>query len=126
MHIVLEELEADASLSAFVLWINMLPEDENADLRMLVDELANPRIQWFHDPKRLAGKAVAAALGGIGQTAWDVYIAFDASVRWDEAMPPARDWVHQLGDPWADPSRRHVRDKLEPALKRMVAELVSR
>ncbi len=126
MHSVLEGLAADVSLAAFVVWINMLPEDESADLRILVDELADPRIHWFRDPQGRAGKAVAAALGGNGQTAWDVYIAFEAEARWGEGMPPARDWVHQLGDPWADPSRRHVRDELEPALRRMVAKLVSR
>ncbi len=126
MHSVLEGLAADVSLAAFVVWINMLPEDESADLRILVDELADPRIHWCHDPQRRAGKVVATALGGNGQTAWDVYIAFEAEARWDEGMPPVRDWVHQLTDAWADPSRRHVRDELEPALRRMVAELVLR
>ncbi len=124
MHSVLQGLGDKAELAAFVVWINMLPEDVSAGLPLLVEELAQPRIQWFHDPRRRAGSAVAAGLGGAGQTAWDVYIAFDAAARWGEGMPPPRDWVHQLSDPWADPGHMHVRDDLEPALRRMVSDLL--
>ncbi len=125
VHNVLQALDVGAPLAAFVVWINVLPEDKWADVQALSAELAQSRIQWFDDPERRLGKLVAASLGGAGQIAWDVYIGFDAQARWIESMPPARDWVHQLSDRWADPSRMHVRGDLEPALARLVGGLLS-
>lgn len=123
MHSVLQGLDPNAPIAVLVVWIKMLPEDEAADPQALVEQLADPRILWFHDPERRAGKAVAAALGGSGQVAWDVYLGFDAGARWGEALQP-RDWVHQLGDAWADAKRLHPGDKLEPALNRLVRRLL--
>ncbi len=125
MHRVVSALEQQAALSVLLVWINMLPSDERADLPDLLDELANPRIEWFHDRERVAGKAVAAALGAPGETAWDMYMGFDAGARWGDAMPRPRGWLHQLTDAWADPTLRHVRDELEPALSRLVEDLLS-
>lgn len=125
MHKVLESVDADAPLVALMVWINMLPEDESADLPALLESLADPHARWFRDPQRRLGQVVATALGAPGQTAWDVYIAFDADAHWSKAMPRPRDWVHQLSDRWADPSRLQARDALEPALARMVTDLLA-
>ncbi len=98
----------------------MLPADGSADLQALADELAHPRIQWFHDDQRLAGRAVAEALGGADQVAWDVYLAFDGRAHWGNHIPRPRDWIHQLDAAWADPQRHPAQGMLESALVQLV------
>lgn len=102
----------------------MLPEDRGADVEALARELADPRIRWFHDPERRAGRAIAASLGAAGKVAWDVYLFFDAGAEWDDQPPAPRQWVHQLDDAWADPARLRFGDQLEPELGRLLRSVL--
>ncbi len=106
-----------------VVWIEMLPEDQQADLSSLTRSLHDPRIHWFHDPRQRAGKAVAAALGGRGEIAWDVYLFFNRNVHWQSALPEPHGWAHQLGDPWAARASFHPGDQLYPELYRLLMEV---
>jgi len=99
-----------------VVWIEMLPEDRAADIPALAQELAEHHIRWFHDPRRRAGRAIAESLGAAGQVAWDVYLFFDADAEWKDQLPEPRYWAHQLSDSWADATRQHFGDQLEPEL----------
>ena len=103
-----------------IVWIEMLPEDKEANTTALASEMSDPRIRWFHDPRHRAGRAIATSLGGIGQIAWDVYLFFDAGVEWEEQLPASSHWTHQLSDAWADPTRLHFGDQLEPELNRLL------
>ena len=89
-----------------------MPGDKDADLVMLSDQMYDPRVRWFHDPFRRAGKAIAAALGAPDATAWDVYLFFDRDARWKGGPPQPRGWAHQLGDTWADPGRYRAGEQL--------------
>src|SRR3972149_2989825 len=56
----------------------------------------------FYDPEKIAGKAIAAAVGGAGRVAWDVYLVYPPGARWDHDPPVPAEWRHQLGDSsWA-------------------------
>ena len=83
-----------------IVWIEMLSEDRVADVEALAREMTDPRIQWFHDPKRRAGQSIATSLGNPDKVAWDVYLFFDAHAEWKDHPPTPRQWVHQLDDPW--------------------------
>jgi hypothetical protein len=115
----------DADLAAMIVWIEMLLEDRGADVEILAREMTDPRIQWFHDPTRRAGQAIAPSLGGIDKVAWDVYLFFDAHAEWKDKPPTPHQWVHQLNDPWADPTRRRFENQLEPELARLLKRVVS-
>jgi hypothetical protein len=112
-------------LVALIVWIEMLPEDSAADIPALAAELADRRIHWFHDPERRAGVAVGESLGAAGNVAWDIYLFFDAHVEWRERLPAPRQWAHQLSDVWADPTRHHSGDRLEPELSRLLKGMLS-
>ncbi len=105
-----------------IVWIEMLPDDRAADVMVLAGEMADSRIRWFHDPKRRAGRAIATSLSATGQVAWDVYLFFDADAQWNNQAPVPRSWAHQLSDSWANPTRRHFGDQLEPELGRLLEE----
>ena len=109
-----------------IVWVEMLPEDGEADVEALAWQMADARISWYHDPKQRAGKAVAASLGAPGNIAWDVYLFFDTREEWEGQPPVPTDWVHQLSDPWADPTRHHFGDRLEPELGRLLKSLLGR
>ena len=103
----------------------MLPEDKNADYQALAGEMTNHRIKWFHDPKRRAGRAIATLLGATGKTAWDVYLFFDSHAEWKNQPPSPCQWIHQLDDSWADPTRRRFGDMLEPELGRLLKSVLT-
>ena len=119
VHRVLAHEGQDANLVALIVWVEMLPEDKAANVEALAGEMTDPRIQWFHDPKQRAGRAIASSLGAPGKVAWDVYLFFDADVEWKNKPPATHQWVHQLGDSWADPTRLRFGDQLEPELRRL-------
>jgi hypothetical protein len=124
VHRVLAQGNADANLGAMIVWIEMLAEDKEADIIALAREMTDPRIRWFHDPRHRAGRAIATSLGGTGQVAWDVYLFFDAGVEWKKQPPAPGQWAHQLGDKWADPTRHHFGDELEPELGRLLKRML--
>ncbi len=109
-------------LSAMVVWIEMLPDDRQADLSSLMKSMDDPRIRWFHDPGQRGGKRVAAALGAPGRIAWDVYLFFDRAAQWKGDLPKPHGWAHQLGDAWADPAHFHPGDQLHAELSRLLKE----
>jgi len=126
VHRVLTQGNPDADLAAMIVWIEMLPEDRVADVIALAGEMTDPRIRWFHDPQRRAGRAIAASLGAAGHIAWDVYLFFDPDADWKDKPPRPRQWAHQLGDTWADPTRLRFGDQLEPELARLLRSVVDR
>ena len=103
----------------------MLPGDKDADLVMLSDQMYDPRVRWFHDPFRRAGKAIAAALGAPNDTAWDVYLFFDRGAQWKGGPPQPQGWTHQLGEPWADPDRHRTGEQLSVELANLLDDVGS-
>ncbi len=109
-----------------IVWVEILPEDRGADVEALAGEMTDSRIRWFRDPSRRAGRAIAASLGATGKVAWDVYLFFDAEAEWKNRPPMPRQWVHQLGDSWADSTRLRFGDQLEPELRRLLKDVLGR
>jgi hypothetical protein len=126
VHRLLAHEAPDADLAAMIVWVEMLPEDGEADVEALAGEMTDRRIGWFHDPKRRAGQAIAASLGAPGKVVWDVYLFFGAGAEWNDQPPAPLQWVHQLGDSWADRTRHHFGDQLEPELSRLLKSLLGR
>lgn len=124
MHQVLTREGEGIDLAAMIVWVEMLPADEHADVAALAVRLGDRRVAWFHDPNRRAGEAIGRALGGEGSLAWDVYLFYGADVEWGDDPPTPDGWAHQLTDDWADPARRRQGQDLElelAALLRAVA-----
>ncbi len=120
MQRVLQEVPGTAA-GAFIVWLPMLTGDDKAAAHRVIATCPDPRAIHFYDPDRLAGRALAAALGGEGKVAWDVYLIYGPGTRWEERPPIPADWAHQLGGSrWADPVRYRTGDDLVLTLRAAV------
>jgi hypothetical protein len=106
-----------------IVWVNMLPEDKDADREALSNLMYDPRVRWFNDPLCRAGKVIASILGAPNNTAWDIYLFFDPKAQWKGEPPQPRSWVHQLGDTWADPTRYRTGEQLSVELANLLRDL---
>lgn len=79
-----------------VVWIDILPSDDEAAATRAATLFDDPRVTQFHDPQRRAGEALAAGLLD-APPAWDIYLAYGPDAAWGAAPPVPADWLHQLG-----------------------------
>jgi hypothetical protein len=102
-----------------VVWIDMLDEDSEQAAALSADRLDEKRLAaHFHDPARAVGAAMAEALGGRGQVAWDFYLFFPPGPRWEDRPPVPEVAYHQLaGAAWAGLTRYRTGKRLVRALR---------
>jgi hypothetical protein len=110
-------------ISIAVVWIDMLPPDDEAAAAISALLIRDPRARHFHDPDALVGKAVAASFGNPGAIAWDMYLFYPKEVQWHQEPPIPVEWAHQLSDAWADRNHFHWNERLVLELKRIMARL---
>ena len=80
-------------------FIDMMPSDNFKSAAASAGRVADARLTPFHDPKHLAGRAMARRLGWKGHVAWDTYFVYRPGSRWTGAEMPVPDaWFHQLKD----------------------------
>ena len=116
--------EADILLS--VVWTPMLPDDSRDAAVRASAMFDDARMRQYYDPERLAGRAVAASLGGDDHVAWDIYLFYAPGRRWDAAQSQPVAWAHQLGtQAWADASRYQTGAALVEALRRETARQIA-
>ncbi len=121
MRAILEALP-DAPITAQIVWLPMLPEDGPAAAREAALICDDRRARHFYDPEKIAGKAIAAALGGAGRVAWDVYLVYPPGARWDDDPPVPAAWRHQLGDSsWAEAAHYRTGEALLADLRAAVS-----
>ncbi len=123
MQEVLERASASHDLSVLVVWTDMLEGDSEQAALAARSIVSDSRAFHFHDPGRLAGRAVASSLGAPGETAWDIYLLYDAPSAWEELPPRPLDWVHQLSSSWAEQSRYRWEATLAGSLRQMMQKL---
>ena len=117
-----------ADMSIALVWIDGVEEDDLDAARHRAKTIDDPRSRHFHDPNRLAGKAIATVLGGEGKIAWDIYLFFDPASTWTHRPPMPLHYLHQL-DPesvkWADPAHYHTGDDLIDQLNQVMRRLTA-
>ena len=80
-------------------FIDMMPTDDLNSAAASAGRVADPRLTAFHDPKHVAGRAIARCLGWKGHVAWDTYFVYHPGSLWTGAEMPCPDaWFHQLKD----------------------------
>ena len=118
---VLEELSPSAKVSASLVWVNVLGEDDTQAAQAAAGQFHHTRLRHFHDPHQLAARQMAAKLGGAGYFAWDTYLVFASGATWGDQPPQPADWVHQLDRAaWAPAERRRGGEALVRAIAQMV------
>ena len=89
----------DPSLRAYIAWVPILPDDNEAAARESCELVTDARAAHFWDGQRALPDTFACVLGlPEGWPAWDVYLAYPPDVLWDETPPAPAFWHHQLGD----------------------------
>lgn len=109
------------AIAVALVWIDMLPGDPEAAAAHTASIVTDPRVSRFHDPGRIAGRAIAGTVGGAGEVAWDSYLFYGPGSRFGD---PPRAWFHQLGaETWADPAAFRWGDALTEAIRETVGSL---
>jgi len=81
------------------IFIDMIPTDDVDSAAASAGRVTDPRLTAFHDPKHLAGRAMARCLGWKGHVAWDICFIYRPGSLWtDTEMPYPDTWFHQLKD----------------------------
>ena len=102
----------------------MIEGDSLAMAEQSAQIIVDPRVRHFHDPERRAGKAIAQALGGEGDIAWDTYLFYPKGSKWLARPPAPIFWMHQLTrSTWADEAHQHCGDDLVAELGKCMKEL---
>ena len=100
-------------LRVHLVWEALLPSDTLETVTPWMLEIDDPRVTHYWDPETLVGSAYAAPLDVEGPVAWDVYMFFGPTVRWNGEHPPLPlpgEWAHQL--PRTAPEHFHRGDDL--------------
>ena len=80
-------------------FIDITPSDNLNSAAAAAARVNDPRIELFHDPNHVLGRAMARRLGWKNHVAWDTYFIYDPGTSWGDAEVPAPDiWFHQLKD----------------------------
>lgn len=89
----------DQSLRAYVVWLPILPEDNQTIAQEARSLVSDPRAAHFWDAERSLPPLFAPLLGlPEGWPAWDVYLGYGAGAHWGPGPPRPAFWHHQLGD----------------------------
>ncbi len=116
--------QADVRVS--IVWIHMLESDSKEAAREAAQMIDDSRVRQFHDPERLAGRAIAESVGGEHQIAWDFYLFYEKGLKWGKRPPAPTAWAHQLSADRTDPIRFHRAEDLVKELEQHMAELASK
>ncbi|MEE8153401.1 MAG: cation transporter [Phycisphaerales bacterium] len=109
----------DADIQVSIVWIDMLPSDNEKAAIKSSTIFDDPRVKQFYDPDRKSGYAIAKdLLYENAGPAWDIYLYYDKDAQWTDQPPKPIDWVHQLGgERRADPARFRPGQQLVKALR---------
>jgi len=109
---------ANKNASVIILWTNMLQTDAENTAFRAASLFKNKNIIQFFDAENKFGDVAAHAINSQGTQAWDIYMFFDKSSKWDESLPRPFEYAHQLGstNTWVDPAKYYCGSKLTERL----------
>ena len=94
MQSVLKNISND-QLRAYFVWLPVMRSDDREAALQRSKEFRDSRLAHYWDGEQLTGKAWDPVLK-TGQIAWDVYLIFTPSAKWDKEPPAPVFWMHQL------------------------------
>ena len=109
-----------AELRVYVVWLPVLSrmsaEALEGGARASAKRLPDARVRHYLDPEARLGEHYTRALAlPMEDPAWDVYLVFGPTARWEKAPPAPAAWMHQLG---AGPREKHLdTEKLAETLR---------
>lgn len=113
----------NADISISIVWLKKLSGDSEQTAKKAAAMFKDHRVAHFYDSKKSSGRAIANCLGWTGQVAWDIYLFYEAGVKWTDATPQPAYWMHQLKDSWADKAHFRTGDGLVRELLNAMTEV---
>jgi hypothetical protein len=87
-----------ADLRVYAVWVPILRTDLRLAISRATARLPDERVHHFWDAEGELPRAYSRVLGlPDARPAWDVYLLFDRTARWDAEPPAPAQWMHQLG-----------------------------
>jgi hypothetical protein len=88
----------DPALRVYVAWVPILSGDEDAAAQEARSLVPDKRSAHFWDAQSTLPRLFSSVLSlSTHCPAWDVYLAYQAGVTWEEEPPAPLYWQHQLG-----------------------------
>ena len=110
-----EQFGHHARLRTYVVWVPMLMAGES-HVRNGLRAIRDPGVAHYWDEHSALVRGYMKPLG-LEQLAWDIYMIYPPSARWEGELPPAPEfWMHQLPSvdaPRLDPAEFTRRLKTE-------------
>ncbi len=95
-----------ADLRVYAVWVPILRTDIRLAVSRSTARLPDERVDQFWDAGGELPRAYSRVLGlPDARPAWDVYLVFDRTARWDAEPPAPAQWMHQLG---VAPAAQHL------------------
>ena len=88
------ESNTHENLSAYIIWLKILPADDRSQAEELSIQINDSRIHRFWDEKKLTGETWKMVLN-INNIAWDMYFLYDSKASWEELPQFPAVWMHQ-------------------------------
>ncbi|MFN6964473.1 MAG: hypothetical protein ACK4S4_11995 [Pyrinomonadaceae bacterium] len=86
----------DQNIEVYSVWVPILPSDFELTVGRATKSLPEPRVHHYWDGGGELVKGYAAVLG-IDDQAWDVYLLYDKDAEWKDGPPKPIYWQEQLG-----------------------------
>jgi len=86
----------DEDFRLTVIWTGLFEGDSHERMAEAMLQLDDPRVCFFHDRERQAGRAFARSFLPVA-AACDLYLFYPPGAEWRELPPRPRSWAHQLG-----------------------------
>ena len=87
---------SDEDFHLTVIWTGLFEGDSGERMAQAMARLADPRVRFFHDRERRAGRAFARSFLPVA-AACDLYLFYPTGAEWRGLPPRPRSWAHQLG-----------------------------
>lgn len=113
----LDELDGEP-IDVFVIWIPAIGGDRYEATDNAMTLIPDARARHYWDGGQTLGEALAPAIGIRAKMAWDVYLVYDETVRWNDAAPGPTSWLHQKGgeDPTLELTEKKLVEQIRNAL----------
>jgi len=116
---------SNADISASIVWIPILDNDNMEDALPSVKFLSDKRFKHFYDQHKTVGKTIANSVGWNGNVAWDIYLFYAPYSEWTDKPPSPSYWMHQLTDNWSTKEKYRTGADLKNELLVSIEKLLS-
>jgi len=112
--------EKSKSLSIYVIWMPIFPEDDLTDAILRSSELIDERIVHFWDNRLTTGNHWKSILDYPQEIAFDVYLLHGKNSEWGESIAPPTFWMYNTSD--KSKAKKFNENTIEEKIKQLLSD----